>query len=73
MQPINKKGAKHRSRRKRHSLAEAAGTNGRFRELGRICLTCQFTAVDAAIVIEKDWQSVAAKFPPPIYRHRYGT
>lgn len=71
MQPIKMTANK----RKQHGLAEPAGTNGRFRKLerDRLCLECQFTAEESAVIVEKDWQAVATSFPPPIYRHRYGT
>eukprot|EP00884_Botryococcus_braunii_P018760 jgi/Botrbrau1/5568/Bobra.0023s0051.1 len=60
-------------RRRREDGAAPAGSNFRVLQLENPCLFAAFTGPQSALLVEKAWSEVAATFPPPLYRHRYGT
>eukprot|EP00898_Chlorokybus_atmophyticus_P002048 jgi/Chlat1/2844/Chrsp194S03000 len=37
------------------------------------CLFLTFTEDKSVLVVDRPWRSVVRQFPPPLYRHRYGT
>lgn len=69
----------HGSRKKRSKAKPSdkvqlpPGCNCRIFHLDHPCLFMGFTAADAAVLVEKPWEDVLNKLPPPLYKHRYGT
>ncbi|KAK9805376.1 hypothetical protein WJX73_008329 [Symbiochloris irregularis] len=55
-------------------VQQAAGRNFRLLPLaGDCCLACAFLSPRDVLLVEREWSGIAAAFPPPVYRHRYGT
>ncbi|CAL5222772.1 g5185 [Coccomyxa viridis] len=50
-----------------------AGQNFRVFTLENPCLLCEYTSSKAVLLVERPWAEVMKAFPPPLYRHRYGT
>lgn len=69
---VNKRLRRKRGRGQDSEGAASPGTNARVLEWPDVCLSCSFTSDRSAVVVEKDWNRVLARFPPPVYRHRYG-
>ncbi|CAL8461915.1 g1446 [Coccomyxa elongata] len=64
---------RRRSRQPQPDLARTPGANFRVLPLENPCLLCTYTSTNAALLVEKAWTEIMKTFPPPLYRHRYGT
>lgn len=70
------RGPQAKRRRGRQPPAQESGARGenfRVFVLDNTCLFVGFTGPNSAALLEKPWVDVLKQFPPPVYRHMYGT
>ena len=75
---VSKTPLKHRRAQEwRERLASGGngqrGDNMRVVNLVEPCLYMGYVSSSAALLVEQPWAEVLKNFPPPVYKHRYGT